>query len=124
MIKKAWINLPVKDPKKSIEFFNQLGLSEDPRYGDCLVIGDVIVMLFPEPSFKNSTLNEIADTKQGTEVLITIEAGNKEEVDEMVEKAEKAGGTIFSKPNVHGWMYGAGFSDLDGHRWNVLYIGE
>jgi predicted lactoylglutathione lyase len=89
MIKKAWINLPVKDPKKSIEFFNHLGLSEDPRYGDCLVIGDVIVMLFPEPSFKNSTLNEIADTKQGTEVLITIEAGNKEEVDEMVEKAEK-----------------------------------
>jgi predicted lactoylglutathione lyase len=123
MIKKAWINLPVKDPQKSIEFFNQLGFSEDPRYGDCLAIGDIIVMLFPEPTFKNSTLNEIADTKQGTEVLITIEAENKEEVDEMAEKAEKAGGTIFSKPKLHGLMYGVGFSDLDGHRWNVLYLG-
>ncbi|BBH20115.1 glyoxalase [Paenibacillus baekrokdamisoli] len=129
MTKEIWINLPVKDVKKSKEFFIQLGFSLNPRHGNTddkasLVIGDknVIVMLFPEPTFKKFTGNEIADTKQGTEVLISIDAESKEEVDEIVKKAVKAGGTIYGKPHDQGWMYGAGFADLDGHRWNVLYM--
>ena len=51
-------------------------------------------MLFPESTFKSFTKNDIADTKQGTEVLLSIDAQSKEEVDEMLEKAVKAGGTI------------------------------
>jgi uncharacterized protein len=124
MIHKAWVNLHVKDPGKSVAFFKQLGFSQDPRYGDCIVVGDVIVMLFAEPEFKNSTMHEIADTNQGTEVMISIQTENKEEVDEIVQKAEQAGGTVFAAPMKQGWMYGAGFSDLDGHRWNVLHFDE
>jgi predicted lactoylglutathione lyase len=41
----------------------------------------------------------------------------------MVQKAVKAGGSIYGEPGYsQGWMYGAGFADLDGHRWNVLYM--
>jgi predicted lactoylglutathione lyase len=90
-----------------------------------LVIGDknVIVMLFPESTFTKFIRNEITDTKQSTEVLLSIDAESREEVDEMVKKAVKAGGIIFSEPQeVQGWMYGAGFIDLDGHRWNVLFM--
>jgi predicted lactoylglutathione lyase len=124
MLKKAWINLPVKDPKKSVVFFKHLGFSEAPQFGDCVVIGDVIVMLFSDTDFQQSAMHAVADTKQGTEVLITIEAENNDDVDDLVEKVEAAGGTVFSKPqNIQGWMYGAGFADLDGHRWNVLYLG-
>jgi predicted lactoylglutathione lyase len=129
MTKQIWINLPVKDLEKSKEFFTQLGFSLNPGPGNTddkasLVIGDknVIVMLFPEPTFTKFTGNDIADTKQGTEVLISIDAESKKEVDEMVKKVVEAGGTIYGKPNDQGWMYGAGFADLDGHRWNVLYM--
>lgn len=129
MPNQMWINLPVKDLNKSKEFFAQLGFSLNRGPGNdydnaSLVIGDknVIVMLFPESIFKKFTGNDIADTTRGTEVLFTIGAESKEEVDEMVKKVVKAGGTIHDKPDEQGWLYGAGFADLDGHRWNVLYM--
>jgi predicted lactoylglutathione lyase len=41
----------------------------------------------------------------------------------MLKKAVNAGGTVFSESEEKdGWMYGCGFADLDGHRWNVLYM--
>jgi predicted lactoylglutathione lyase len=130
MTKELWINLPVKDVNKSKEFFTKLGFSFNPKRSKtdesaCLVIGtnNVIVMLFKESGFKNFTKNEIADTKKASEVLFSIGADSKAEVDEMANKAVAAGGSIFGQPTeVQGWMYGCGFSDLDGHRWNLLYM--
>ncbi|GIO04419.1 glyoxalase [Brevibacillus reuszeri] len=129
MPKELWINLPVKDLKKAKEFYAALEFSFHPRHEKSdevagLIIGDhkVLVMLFPESAFKSFTRNELADTKQGTEVLLSIDAQSKEEVDEMIQKARQAGGAIFAEPSEHGFMYGAGFADLDGHRWNVLYM--
>jgi predicted lactoylglutathione lyase len=89
-----------------------------------LLIGEkkVMIMLFPESPFKTFTRNEIADTKLATEVLFSIGVQSKEEVDDMVKKAVEAGGTTYGEPQDQGWMYGAGFADLDGHRWNVLYM--
>ncbi len=130
MTKELWINLPVKDVKNSKEFFTKLGFSLNPQYGNSaesasLLIGskNIVVMLFAEPMFKGFTRNEIADTKQATEALFSIDAESRAEVDEMAKKAADAGGTIFSKPEeIQGWMYGCGFADLDGHRWNVLHM--
>jgi hypothetical protein len=60
---------------------------------------------------------------QGTEVLSSIGAESREEVDEMLRKAVDAGGTVFSESQEKdGWMYGCGFADLDGHRWNALFM--
>lgn len=129
MPKELWINLPVKDLKKAKEFYAALGFAFHPRHEKSdevagLIIGDhkVLVMLFPESAFKSFTRNELADTKQCTEVLLSIDAQSKEEVDEMIQKARQAGGAIFAEPSEQGFMYGAGFADLDGHRWNVLYM--
>lgn len=130
MIKEFWLNLPVKDIKRSKEFFTKLGFTFNPGPGNtdtsaCLMIGNknVVVMLFEEPFFKNCTGNEIADTKQATEVLLSFDAENRQEVDEIAAKATSAGGTVYHKPSeVQGWMYSCSFSDLDGHRWNVLYM--
>ncbi|HEY0029285.1 MAG TPA: VOC family protein, partial [Bacteroidia bacterium] len=80
-------------------------------------------MLFAEAIFKGFTRAGIADTKQGSEVLFSFDAESREEVDEMAKRVEAAGGTIFGKPSdVQGWMYGCGFTDPDGHRWNVLHM--
>lgn len=129
MTKQLWLNLPVKDVAKSKSFFSAIGFSLHPRHSGNdaagLIIGEsnAMVMLFPEAVFRSFTRNGIADTKQGTEVLLSIDAASREEVDEIVRKAAEAGGIVYAQPGDQGgWMYGAGFADLDGHRWNVLYM--
>jgi uncharacterized protein len=130
MTKEFWVNLPVKNIRKSKDFFTQLGFSFNPGPGNtddsaCLVVGskNVVVMLFEETTFKSFTNDEITDTKKNTEVLFSIDAENKDEVNEFALKVKKAGGTIYNEPGErNGWMYGCGFADLDGHRWSVLYM--
>ncbi len=130
MIKQFWLNLPVKDIKKSKEFFSKLGFQFNTQYGNTdtsasLLVGEknVVVMLFEEPAFKGFAHNEIADTTRGTEVLLSFDAQSKEEVDQMAQKAIDAGGKSTHQPStMQGWMYGCLFTDIDGHRWNVLYM--
>lgn len=129
-IKSFWINLAVKDVQKSKEFFKAIGFKENPLHEKAMhlasfFIGDkeVVMMLFPENTFKNFTQNEIADTKIGSEVLLNIDAQSKEQVDKMAEIVSKAGGKIYAKPGEsQGWMYAFGFEDLDGHKWSMLYM--
>lgn len=130
MSQQLWINLPVKDLKRSKAFFEAIGFTLNPQHPNndeavSLVVGDnqIIVMLFPESTFKGFTGNAIADTQQTTEVLLSLGAESREQVDEIALKAEQAGGIVYGKPGEQGgWMYGCGFVDLDGHRWNVLYM--
>jgi uncharacterized protein len=130
MTKQLWLNLPVKDVKKSKAFFTKLGFQFSTGPGDtdtsaALLVGEknVVVMLFEEPAFKGFTHSEIADTSKGCEVLLSIDAESKDEVDKLTQKAVAAGGKSDHKPSeAQGWMYGSLFTDLDGHRWNVLYM--
>lgn len=57
-------------------------------------------------------------------MLIAIDAESREEVIEMVTKAEQAGGLCYLEPQDHGWMYQHSFADLDGHQWEILYMDE
>ena len=129
MTKQIWLNLPVKNVAKAKDFFWKIGFSfneqHDTPSSTCMIIGEgnFVVMLFEELLFKSFTQNELTDTQSGSEILISIDAENKEEVDALAEKVTDAGGTVFSPPaESQGWMYGFGFADLDGHRWNVLYM--
>ncbi len=129
MPKQFWINLPVKDLNKSKVFFTKLGFSFNTKQDNSnhlqLVIGDTnaTVMLFPESTFKNFTRHQIVDTEQSKEVLLSIDAESRDEVDEIAEKAVMAGGKVIGEPAENeGWMYGCVFADLDGHLWNVLYM--
>src|SRR5699024_4396429 len=90
---------------------------------------DFVVHFFSEGSsiFKASLGGEIADLKNGNELIFTLSADSKEEVDEWAKVVKIAGGTVFSEPQMiqenESW-YGCGFSDPDGHKWNVFYIGK
>lgn len=127
---KIFINLPVKELKRSISFFTQLGFSFNQQFTDdkaaCLIINDgsIYAMLLTEPMFKTFTKKEIADASKTTEVLIAIDTGSREQVDEMVKKAVEAGGSIYAEPADHGWMYQHSFADPDGHQWEILYMDE
>lgn len=130
MTKEIWLNIPVKNVTRSKEFFKSLGFSFNEHPGNTetmagLMVGskNVIVMLVEEQQFRQFAGIDIADTGKCSEILISIDAESRVEVDQMAAKAVAAGGSVFGKPSeIQGWMYGCGFSDLDGHRWNVLYM--
>ncbi|MGZ3754707.1 MAG: VOC family protein [Mucilaginibacter sp.] len=130
MMKAFWINLPVKDVQKSVAFFIALGFKFNPSrnitdHSACLMAGNnnVVVMLFEQNIFKGFTKQPVADTNLSTEVLFSVEVESKEEVDLMAEKAIAGGGQCNHVPSaMEGWMYGCVFADIDGHRWNIMYM--
>jgi hypothetical protein len=130
MTKQIFVNLPVKDLGKSMEFFTKLGFSFNPQFSDdkaaCLIIaeGSIYSMLISEPFFKTFTKKEISDATKSTEVLLAIDVESREKVGEMVKAAVEAGGLVYMEPQDHGWMYNHSFADLDGHQWELLYMDE
>ncbi|MFP3919816.1 VOC family protein [Lysinibacillus telephonicus] len=123
----TFINLPVKDLKKSMSFFEQIGFSFNMQFTDdnaaCMVINDhTFSMLLTEAHFKNFTSKEIVDATRQTESLISLAVESREQVDAIVEKAIAAGGSLASDPRDYGFMYQVGFQDLDGHIWEVFYM--
>ena len=74
---KTFINLPVKDLNKSIEFFSALGFEFDRRFTDenatCMVLGaDSYAMLLVEPFFQQFTGKKLVDAADSTEAIVTI----------------------------------------------------
>ena len=127
MGRKIFVNLPIKDMERSQAFFRALGFDFNPQFtneqGACMVIAeDSFVMLLVEPFFQTFTKKQIADAGKTTEVLICLSCASRAEVDELVRKAVAAGGSTPNAPQDHGFMYGHGFQDLDGHIWELMYM--
>jgi uncharacterized protein len=124
---KIFVNLPVKNLNKSIEFFTKLGFSFNQQFTDetatCMIVADdIYVMLLTEDKFKSFTPNKICDAKQYTEALVGLSLESRANVDEMVREAVAAGGTTYNEAVDHGFMYAHGFQDLDGHIWELFYM--
>ena len=129
MATKIYVNLPVKDLDRTVDFFTRLGYKFNPQFTDknatCMIVSDdIFVMLLVEPFFKTFIKKEICDASKSTEVILTISADSKQKGDDLINKAVTAGATTPNKTQDEGWMYGRGFQDLDGHLWEILYTDE
>ena len=127
MTTRLFVNLPVGDLQKSIEFFTKLGFTFNPQFTDetatCMVVSDEIsVMLLTHEKFKQFTPKSICDATKSSEVLLCLALDSREAVDEMVRNALAAGGTTYNEPQDHGFMYGHAFQDLDGHIWELIHM--
>ena len=124
---KIFVNLPVDDLNRSMDFFRALGFSFNKQFTDekaaCLVLGDdIFVMLLLKPFFKGFITNEVADAKQAAEAIISLSAGSRDAVDALADKALSAGGSPSKEPSDMGFMYSRSFLDPDGHHWEVFYM--
>jgi predicted lactoylglutathione lyase len=127
--RKIFVNLPVSDLNRTIEFFAKLGFTFNPQFTDdkaaCMVLSeDGYVMLLREEFFKGFTRNAICDTAAHTEALIALSCESREEVDRMVKTAVENGGRHAMDAMDHGFMYGWSFYDPDGHHWEVMWMDE
>ncbi len=125
--RKIFVNLPVKDLPRSIDFFTQLGFEFDQRFTDdsatCMVLSDeAFVMLLTEARFQDFATKPVVDASAQTEAIFALSADSREGVDELVHAALAAGGKPALDPMDHGFMYGWSFQDLDGHHWEVIWM--
>ncbi|CAL9422280.1 VOC family protein [Streptomyces sp. Tu 3180] len=122
-----FVNLAVNDLEASKKFFTELGYSINAQFSDetaaSVVISDTIVaMLLTRQKYAEFTKKEIVDATRSSEVLLALSAESREKVDELVEKAVAAGGSVSGETQDHGFMYGRAFDDLDGHTWEVVWM--
>ena len=124
---QIFINLPVKDLNKSIEFFSKMGYTFNKQFtsetATCMIISETIfVMLLVENFFQSFTSKKIIDTGSNIETIIALSASSKEKVNELVDKAISAGATLPREPQDHGFMFTRTFEDIDGHVWEIFWM--
>ncbi|MGY3204331.1 VOC family protein [Streptomyces sp. TE5632] len=122
-----FVNLAVDDLDASKKFFTELGYSINAQFSDentaSVVISDTIVaMLHTRQRYAEFTKKEIADSAKTSEVLLALSSESREKVDELVEKAVAAGGSVSGETQDQGFMYGRAFDDPDGHTWEIVWM--
>src|SRR6187402_3209046 len=98
MAKQVFINLAVKDLQKSMAFYTALGFTNNPQFSDdsgkCMVWSEnIFVMLLNHEKFASFATKPIADTKSSVAGLFALSVDSVDEVNGMVTKGLKAGGT-------------------------------
>ncbi len=124
---KLFVNIPVSDLQRSIEFFEALGFTFNPHFTDatatCMLVGeDAYFMLLDRARFQGFSKRPVGDARRETNALFALSVDSREAVDEMVRKAMAAGGAHALDPQDHGFMYGWSFYDVDGHHWEVFWM--
>lgn len=125
--KKIWANYTVADLDRTTKFYTQIGFKPNGANKDLTSFkvgeSDFIIHFFLKEVLQSNVKMEIADIKHGNEIIFTLSADSKEEVDNWEKEVRNAGGTIVSPPEEFGpGYYGLVFADADGHKFNVFYM--
>jgi predicted lactoylglutathione lyase len=123
--KQIWANLAINNLERTTKFYTELGFKSNNSNKELTSFSfgenNFVVNFFLKDILRNNTHTEIADLKNGNEIIFSLSAGSKEEVNEWVEIVKKAGGKITAEPYEIGAGYTFVFSDPDGHKFNILY---
>ncbi len=127
MATKIFINLPVADLKKSMDFYTAIGFNNNPDFTDesaaCMVLTDeIFVMLLTHDRFKEFIDKAIGTAKTACSVINSLALESLEEMNLIADKALAAGGREAAEPKDYGFMQQRSFEDPDGHNWEVAYM--
>ncbi len=125
MSKNLYLNISVKDTQKALSFYTALGFEtkkeQSNPMSETIIFNDgMLLMLVKEEFFKEAAKRDVADTETTAEVVLATEVESREAVDEIVDKANKAGGKEIGEAFEHDGMYTRIFRDLDGHQFNIF----
>lgn len=127
-VKKIWSNLAVSNIAQTTKFYTEIGFkpngSPTKEITSFLVGDDKFIMhFFSKDKLKTGIKGELADLTKGNEIIFTLSADSKEEVNQWAKEVQKAGGKLVSQPEEFGeGYYGFVFADPDGHRFNVFLM--
>ena len=131
--KKIWANLAVNDVQKTQEFYQKLGFKLNGKptkelvsffFGD----GEFIIHFFEKERLKESLEGELSDLKKGNEIMFSLSAESKAQVNKWLSEIKDAGGKILFDPRKdkkklydENDFFVLVFADPDGHKFNVLF---
>lgn len=125
--KQIWANLAVSDLDRTTKFYTELGFRSNGASKELTSFffgeNNFVIHFFKKDVLQDAIKGELTDLRKGNEIIFTLSAGSKEEVDQWAKEVRGAGGNLISQPEEFGkGYYGFVFSDLDGHRFNVFYM--
>lgn len=122
-----WANFGVKDLERTTQFYTALGFKSNGRSDDLTSFffgeNNFIIHFFKKEVLSKNLGLEISDSEKSNEIIFTISAETKEEVDRWSEKIKNSEGKLISNPEEFGDnYYGFIFADPDGHKFNVFMM--
>jgi predicted lactoylglutathione lyase len=123
-----FVNLPVTDLPRSMEFYEAVGFTNNPQFTNeqaaaMMWSDEIVVMLLRHEFWKTFTSKTIPDAHQTAQVLLCLGQDSQDAVNAIVEKAVAAGGKSDPTPKQDmGFMYGRSFEDPDGHIWENVWM--
>ncbi|MDE2877343.1 VOC family protein [Candidatus Palauibacter soopunensis] len=123
----VYINLPVADLERSRAFFAALGFAFDDDFSDEATLGmelngNCYCMFVTPERFSTFTPRPLADAREATEVLVSLQLESREEVDGFMDTALGHGADEPREPMDYGFMYARAFADPDGHIWEPFWL--
>jgi uncharacterized protein len=127
MAKQVFINLPVKNLQKSMDFYTAIGFTNNPQFSDdtgkCMVWSEnIFVMIMTHEKFKSFATKPLADTKSTLAGLFSLSMDSLDDVNSLILNGLKAGGTEPNEFRDYGFMQQRTIEDFDGHTWEVFYM--
>lgn len=122
-----WGNLSSNNLDATRNFYTKLGFEFNGKHSSddaaSFLFGGnkFIINFFKKNKLKDDTNGSIGNWEKQSEVLFSLSANTRAEVDKWRDKVLECGGQIFSEPQNYGEGYTFCFSDPDGHKFNVLY---
>lgn len=127
MSKQIFINLPVTNLQRSLNFYKAIGFTNNPQFSDdagkCMVWSEnIFVMLLTYDKFATFTTKAIADNASSIAGLFSLSLGSVNEINELMTKGLIAGGIEPSEMKDYGFMQQRTIEDFDGHTWELFYM--
>jgi len=125
--KMIWANFVVDDLDRTTDFYKALGFKFNGKSDELtsFLFGEndfVINFFLKDFLFKNTKVN-ISNQQESNEIIFSLSAETREDVDQWVDAVRNAGGMILSEAEEFGdGFYGCVFSDPDGHKFNVFMM--
>ena len=126
-MKPIFINIPVADLAKSMQFYQTLGFNLNLLFTDenqkCLTWTESIYLMLQSRQFSNSYLEkQVIDPRKHQMPSFTLPVESIEQVNELIENGIKAGGVEPVSAINEDFMFLRSIEDLDGYMWGIMYL--
>lgn len=127
MVKKIFINLPVVNIEKAMNFYIHIGFTINPEFTDenqkCMVWSEhIYVMLQSKKMFTSYIKKQMPDTEKYQTASFTLPVESFDSMNEIIERGLQAGG-IEPIPMIdEGFMQVRTIEDFDGHTWGIVHL--
>ncbi|KAL7488174.1 hypothetical protein ACHAW6_013769 [Cyclotella cf. meneghiniana] len=107
MIHNIWLNLPSKNLEKTRVFYEALGFAYNENSSHAGMVSftapgkvNIVVCFFPPEVIAKFSGNSVTETDTSNEVLISLGANSKEDVDAIAKVVQEGdtGGKLYSEP--------------------------